>query len=89
MQIAAEDRAAFADLVNRHDLTHCAQRIGKPIAAPIVRVLGEREVVAEWLWQDLFDAWWSVTHAMQRLRDNPDCADEEREARRDFRRVRA
>jgi phosphoribosylformylglycinamidine synthase len=84
VQIAAADRAAFADLVNRHDLTHCAQRIGKPIAAPIVRVLGEREVVVEWLWQDLFDAWWAVTHAMQQQRDNPDCADEERSARRDF-----
>jgi phosphoribosylformylglycinamidine synthase len=84
VQIAAEDRAAFADLVNRHDLTHCAQRIGKPIAAPVVRLLGEREVVVEWLWQELFDAWWSVTHAMQSLRDNPECADEERVARRDF-----
>ena len=84
VQIAAEDRAAFADLVNRHDLTHCAQRIGKPIAAPVIRVLEEREVVVEWLWQELFDAWWSVTHAMQRLRDNPDCADEERAARREF-----
>jgi phosphoribosylformylglycinamidine synthase len=84
VQIAAEDRAAFADLVNRYDLTHCAQRIGKPIAAPVVRLLGEREVLAEWLWQELFDAWWSVTHAIQRLRDNPECADEEREARRDF-----
>ena len=84
VQIAAEDRAAFADLVNRHDLTHCAQRIGKPIAAPIVRVLEEREVVVEWLWQELFDAWWSVTHALQKLRDNPDCADEERSARRNF-----
>ncbi|MEO7251753.1 MAG: phosphoribosylformylglycinamidine synthase, partial [Arenimonas sp.] len=84
VQIAAEDRAAFADLVNRHNLTPCAQRIGKPIAAPVVRVLGEREVVVEWLWQELFDAWWAVTHAMQRLRDNPDCADEERAARRDF-----
>jgi phosphoribosylformylglycinamidine synthase len=84
VQIAADDRAAFADLVNRYELTHCAQRIGKPIAAPVVRLLGEREVLAEWLWQELFDAWWSVTHAIQRLRDNPDCADEEREARRDF-----
>ncbi|MFA6984710.1 MAG: phosphoribosylformylglycinamidine synthase [Arenimonas sp.] len=84
VQIAAEDRVAFADLVNRHDLTHCAQRIGKPVAAPVVRVMGEREVVVEWLWQELFDAWWSVTHAMQRLRDHPDCADEERSARRDF-----
>jgi phosphoribosylformylglycinamidine synthase len=84
VQVAAADRAAFADLVNRHDLTHCAQRIGKPIVAPIVRVMGERELVAEWLWQDLFDAWWSVTHAMQQQRDNPECADEERAARRDF-----
>ena len=84
VQVAAEDRAAFADLVNRHDLTQCAQRIGKPIVAPVVRLLGEREVVAEWLWQELFDAWWSVTHAMQKARDNPECADEERESRREF-----
>ena len=43
-----------------------------------------REQLAEWRWQDLFDAWWSTTHAMQRLRDNPECADEERETRRGF-----
>jgi phosphoribosylformylglycinamidine synthase len=84
VQVANEDRAAFADLVNRHDLTHCAQRIGKPVAAPVVRVLDGREPVVEWTWMELFDAWWSVTHAMQKLRDEPDCADEEREARRDF-----
>ncbi|MFP5341117.1 MAG: phosphoribosylformylglycinamidine synthase subunit PurQ, partial [Gammaproteobacteria bacterium] len=40
--------------------------------------------VAEWRWEELFDAWWSVTHAMQRLRDDPDCADEERAAARRF-----
>jgi phosphoribosylformylglycinamidine synthase len=84
VQVASEDRAAFADLVNRHDLTHCAQRIGRPVAAPVVRVLDGREPVAEWTWMELFDAWWSVTHAMQKLRDDPDCADEERVARRDF-----
>src|SRR4249919_1197344 len=84
VQVANEDRAAFADLVNRHDLTHCAQRIGRPVAAPVVRVLDEREPVAEWTWNELFAAWWSVTHAMQKLRDDPDCADEEREARLDF-----
>ena len=26
---------AVADLVNRHDLTHCAQRIGRPVAAVV------------------------------------------------------
>jgi phosphoribosylformylglycinamidine synthase len=78
VQVATEDRAAFADLVNRHDLTHCAQRIGRPVATPSVRVLQERGLLVEWTWQELFDAWWSVTHAMQRHRDNPACADEER-----------
>ncbi|HMB57843.1 MAG TPA: phosphoribosylformylglycinamidine synthase [Arenimonas sp.] len=84
VQIAAEDRARFADLVNRHDLTHCAQRIGKPTRTPSIRVHEDDETVVEWRWQELFDAWWSTTHAMQRLRDNPDCADEEREHQRDF-----
>jgi phosphoribosylformylglycinamidine synthase len=84
VQVANADRAAFADLVNRHDLTNCTQRIGKPVAAPVIRVLDGRDPVAEWTWVELFDAWWSVTHAMQKLRDDPDCADEEKDARRDF-----
>jgi phosphoribosylformylglycinamidine synthase len=84
VQVAVEDRAEFADLVARHGLIDCAQRIAKPTTAPQVRVRREGETVAEWSWQELFDAWWSVSHAMQRLRDNPDCADEEREIARDF-----
>ncbi len=84
VQVAVENRPAFADLVDRHDLTHCAQRIGRPIAAPTIRVQRERTTIAEWSWQEAFDAWWSVTHAMQSLRDDPACAEEERLARRDF-----
>jgi len=63
VQIAAEDRVAFADLVNRHDLTHCAQRIGKPTTAPVVRVSEGRELLAEWSWQELFGAWWPTASA--------------------------
>ncbi len=90
VQVAREDRAAFADLIDRHDLTRCAQRIGRPVvsgtlgAAPMIRVQRERTTLVEWSWQELFDAWWSVTHAMQSLRDDPACAEEERSARRDF-----
>ena len=84
VQVGVENRAAFADLVDRHGLTHCAQRIGRPVSAPRVRVQLERATIAEWSWSELFDAWWSVTHAMQTLRDDPRCAEEEREARRDF-----
>lgn len=38
----------------------------------------------EWRWEALFDAWWSVSHALQKLRDHPDSADEERAIARDF-----
>ena len=72
VQVADEDRAAFADLVERHALTECAQRIARPTAIPKVRVRAEGNLLAEWRWEELFDAWWSVTHAMQKLRDNPD-----------------
>ena len=84
VQVAAEDRAAFADLVERHALTECAQRIAKPTTSPTIRVAQEGETLAQWRWEELFDAWWSVTHAMQKLRDNPESADEEREVSRSF-----
>jgi phosphoribosylformylglycinamidine synthase len=80
VQIACEDRAAFADMVARHGLVDCAQRIARPTTAPCVRVLDDNTVLAQWHWEALFEAWWSVSHALQRLRDNPDCADEERDA---------
>src|SRR5690606_32944133 len=72
VQVADEDRAAFADLIERHALTECAQRIARPTQAPRVRVRQAGALLAQWEWEELFDAWWSVTHAMQKLRDNPD-----------------
>jgi phosphoribosylformylglycinamidine synthase len=79
VQIAVEDRAEFADLVSRHGLIECAQRIARPTSAPAIRVLDGDDTLVDWRWEELFGAWWSVTHAMQALRDNPECADEERE----------
>ncbi len=84
VQVGVEDRAAFADLIERHHLTECAQRIGKPVAAPRVRVSDEGRTLAEWSWAELFDAWWATSHAMQQRRDAPACADAERSARRRF-----
>ncbi|GAB3379021.1 phosphoribosylformylglycinamidine synthase [Lysobacter fragariae] len=84
VQIATEDRAEFADLVARHGLIDCAQRIARPTTAATIRVRQDGETLAQWRWEELFDAWWSVTHAMQKLRDNPESADQERDAARDF-----
>ncbi|GIX34539.1 MAG: phosphoribosylformylglycinamidine synthase [Lysobacteraceae bacterium] len=84
VQVAVEDRAAFADLVDRHGLTDCAQRIGRPVGVPRIRVLAAGRVLAEWSWQELFSAWWETSHAIARLRDNPECVDRERDWRLDF-----
>ncbi|MFT4179014.1 MAG: phosphoribosylformylglycinamidine synthase [Thermomonas sp.] len=84
VQVPVEERAAFADLVAQHGLIECAQRIAVPTTAPVVRIADGDDVLAQWRWEELFDAWWSVTHAMQRLRDNPECADAERDAARRF-----
>ncbi len=84
VQIDSENRAEFADLVARHGLIECAQRIAKPTTAPMIRVIEDGESLVEWHWEQLFDAWWSVTHAMQKLRDDPDCADHERDRVRRF-----
>ncbi|MBP6310224.1 MAG: phosphoribosylformylglycinamidine synthase, partial [Arenimonas sp.] len=84
VQVSNEDRALFADLINKYDLTHCAQRIAIANASDCIRVMRNLEPIAAWSWQTLFDAWWSVTHAMQAARDNPDCADAEMAASRNF-----
>ncbi|MEO5628308.1 MAG: phosphoribosylformylglycinamidine synthase, partial [Thermomonas sp.] len=84
VQVAVEERASFADLVARHGLIDCAQRIARPSSAGVIRVRQEDRVFAEWRWDELFDAWWSVSHALQRLRDNPECADQERAVTRRF-----
>ncbi|NLC61637.1 MAG: phosphoribosylformylglycinamidine synthase [Gammaproteobacteria bacterium] len=84
VQIADEHRADFADLLARHGLIEYAQRIARPTVASAIRVLDDDEVLVEWAWEALFDAWWSVSHAMQRLRDNPESADAERQSRCQF-----
>ncbi|KRG79462.1 phosphoribosylformylglycinamidine synthase [Stenotrophomonas ginsengisoli] len=84
VQVANEDRAAFADLVERHALTECAQRIAKPTNSPSVRVVAAGKPLVQWRWDELFGAWWSVTHAMQKMRDNPACADAEAAVAADF-----
>ena len=84
VQIASEDRAEFADMVSRHGLIECAQRIAKPTTAPVIRIRDDGDTLVQWRWEELFDAWWSVTHAMQALRDNPESADEEKASVRRF-----
>ncbi len=84
VQVPVAERAAFADLVSQYGLIECAQRIAVPTTASRIRISDDDEELAQWRWDELFDAWWSVSHAIQKLRDHPDCADRERDHARRF-----
>jgi phosphoribosylformylglycinamidine synthase len=84
MQVADKDGAAFADLLEKHAMSECTQRIARPTTDAMIRVNHNEKVIAQWQWEALFDAWWATTHAMQKLRDNPQSADAERDIARNF-----
>jgi phosphoribosylformylglycinamidine synthase len=51
--------------------------IGRPVDGARLRIAQAGEVLLDESRVDLHRAWSSTTHALQRLRDNPACADEE------------
>ncbi len=83
VQLRTRDRAAFGEILQAHGVAALAHRIGAPIKAMQVKLSLEGEPLAAWDWRELMQAWSETSHAMQRLRDNPRSADEEREWRCD------
>src|SRR3546814_1411415 len=71
VQIRGEHRAEFADLVARHGLIECAQRIARPRTAPAIRITDDGKTLVEWHWEKLVDAWGSTSHAQPQLREEP------------------
>src|SRR5690606_6674248 len=47
VQVAVADRAEFADLVARHGLIDCAQRIARPTTAAAIRLIGDGDTLVE------------------------------------------
>lgn len=84
VQVATEQRAQWLALVSQYGLSDCVHYIGHPIAEDRIAVHHRQTKIAQWQWHELFDAWWSVTHAMQTLRDDPRCAQEEWQVAREF-----
>ncbi len=84
VQVADEHRTAFARSGGTPwlDGLHTAHRT--PHNSAVYPGDAQRSMPRPMDLETLFDAWWSVTHAIQRLRDNPECADEEREIARTF-----
>ncbi len=77
LQVRKADRDGVMQALRAAGLSRESQVIGHPNADGEIRlVVNGKPVLAERR-ADLHRAWSSVTHAIQRLRDNPGCADQE------------
>lgn len=78
VQIRTEHREKFEALLTRHDLRKFAHYVAQPVDKLVISLKLSGETIARWPWQELIGAWSETSYLMQRLRDNPECADAER-----------
>jgi phosphoribosylformylglycinamidine synthase len=76
VQILAGDEPAFLEILQRHGLAAAALYLGAPVSELRVQMrIGDAELDEAWV--DLRRAWSETSWRMRRLRDDPQCADEE------------
>jgi phosphoribosylformylglycinamidine synthase len=79
LQVRKGDRDAVMLALREAGLSRQSQVIGHPNAEARIRVIVNGKPVFDEPRVDLHRAWSEVTHHIQRLRDNPACADQEYE----------
>ncbi|MCP4886353.1 MAG: phosphoribosylformylglycinamidine synthase, partial [Planctomycetaceae bacterium] len=67
------------DCFATYDLAEHCHVIGQITKDDRIRLHQADTLLAQWSRTDLRQVWGEVSHQMQRLRDNPDCADQERQ----------
>ena len=77
LQIAAAEEARVQEILSRHGLADLAMRVAVPLQELRVRIHVGAERVLDESWVDLRGAWSETSWRMRRLRDDPQCADEE------------
>ncbi len=80
VQIADADRAAFEAMLAKHGLAAIARPLATPRTDARIRVQRDGEILSDQALTDVLAIWHSVSHAMQVRRDDPGCADEERDS---------
>src|SRR5277367_989277 len=76
VQIMAVDEPRFAEILSKHGLAKAALYLGAPTSDMRVQMtIGTVEFDESWV--DLRRAWSETSWRMRRLRDDPQCADEE------------
>jgi phosphoribosylformylglycinamidine synthase len=81
LQIERAELSRVLAVLGRHGLAEHTREVARPSEAPHVVIRNAGSVVFEEPLATLRGWWSATTHALQRLRDDPDCADEEHAAR--------
>ncbi len=76
LQVRSADLAAVRAILARHGLAGCCHDIGAPAGELRMRVAAGDALIDE-SWEDLRRAWSETSWRLKRLRDNPQCADQE------------
>ncbi len=77
IQVRDSDRASVIETFGRHGLAEQVHTVGRPVAGTVLVIRDSDGVCLEADCSELRQVWSETSHAIQRLRDNPDCADEE------------
>jgi phosphoribosylformylglycinamidine synthase len=83
LQVHEADVARALALLERHGLGHCSRRIGTVVPGRRLRFATDDRVLLDGDRVALRAIWSETSWRMQRLRDDPACADEEQAARLD------
>jgi phosphoribosylformylglycinamidine synthase len=76
LQVLQSQQQSVLDCFASHGLADCVQLIGAP-QPPLRLTIRSGETLLDEAWRDLRHAWSQTSHRMRRLRDDPQCADEE------------
>lgn len=79
LQVSLDDIAALQQLVENHQLSACLHRIGFINGDDYLRVLDGSNTVLEMSRRDALALWWETSYRIQALRDNPVCAEQEKQ----------
>lgn len=83
VQVAQSNMQAFRDILARHGLQECTHSLGSTNTNDVIQFTHNNEVVLNNTRTSYRLAWASTTLAMQTLRDNPDCAEQEHKIKAD------
>ena len=87
LQVSNEHLETVLSLLSKNGLNHCSHVIGHVVAegdnSNKIQIACGNSVIFERNRTQLRTIWAEMTHQMQSLRDNPECADQEHQAKQD------